>query len=183
MLAAQVLGSAHAHDGLVLAAVRALRDQLVAPQAIDAAVAARQLGRSQPRLAAARARRAFERDLSPFRRHGSGPSRVTAGAVLTAQPGDEEPIRMVAIRPRLQETGVAASGELSEGGAEVVGPHPAIAPEQRGDRLLVLADGDRAGCVDERAAGAQGAGGLGEDRILRSGEAGDQLWRLPPPGI
>src|SRR3954463_8359122 len=55
VLAEHVLGGAHADDRLVLAAVGALRDQLVAPQAVDAPVAAGELGRAKPRLAAARA--------------------------------------------------------------------------------------------------------------------------------
>ena len=45
----------HAHDRRVLTAVRAHRGELVAVQAVDAAVAAGQVGRPQPRLAAVRA--------------------------------------------------------------------------------------------------------------------------------
>src|SRR4051812_45192341 len=43
MLAEQVLVGAHANDGLMLAAVRALRYELVAPQAVHAAVATGEL--------------------------------------------------------------------------------------------------------------------------------------------
>ena len=46
---------AHPDDRLVLAAVGALGDELVAPQAVDAPVATRKLGRPQPGLAASRA--------------------------------------------------------------------------------------------------------------------------------
>ena len=70
MLAEHVLGGAHADDRLVLAAVRAVRDQLIAPQAVDAAKAAGQLSRAQPRLTATRANRALKRSSSPFRGHG-----------------------------------------------------------------------------------------------------------------
>jgi hypothetical protein len=57
MLAEQILGRAHPGDRLVLAAVGALRDQLVAAQAVHAAVAPGKLGRTQPGLAASRAGR------------------------------------------------------------------------------------------------------------------------------
>ena len=58
MLADHVRGTAHPHDCLVLAAVRALRDELVALEAEDAAEAAGKRCRPQPRLAAARTARA-----------------------------------------------------------------------------------------------------------------------------
>src|SRR6478609_11751381 len=60
MLAEHVLRGAHPDDRLVLAAVGTLRDELVAPQAVDAAIAAGKLSRAQPRLAAAGAARALE---------------------------------------------------------------------------------------------------------------------------
>ena len=62
-LAAQVAVGAHPRDRLVVAAARALGDELVALQAVDAAEAAGQLGRPQPRLAAARTGRALEHGL------------------------------------------------------------------------------------------------------------------------
>src|SRR3954453_22018351 len=60
VLATHVLGGAHPDDRLMLAGPRTLRDELVTAQAVDAAVAARELGRPKPRLAAARARRTGE---------------------------------------------------------------------------------------------------------------------------
>src|SRR5262245_51027347 len=53
VLAPHVLGSAHAADGLMLAAVRTLRDELEAAQTVHADEAARKLCRAQPRLTAA----------------------------------------------------------------------------------------------------------------------------------
>src|SRR3954451_10660508 len=61
VLAAQVLVGAHPGDRLMLATVGALRDQLITSQGVDAAVAARQLRRAKPRLAATGAGRALER--------------------------------------------------------------------------------------------------------------------------
>ena len=63
MLAAQVLGGAHPDDRLMRPALGAPRDELVAPQAVDASVAARELGRAQPGLAASGTDRALERRL------------------------------------------------------------------------------------------------------------------------
>ena len=57
LLAAEILIDAHPDDRLMGAAAGALRDQLVALQAVDAAEASRQLGRAQPRLPASRAGR------------------------------------------------------------------------------------------------------------------------------
>src|ERR671914_306836 len=55
VLADHVLRVAHPRDRLVLAAVGALGDQLVAPKTVHAAIAARELRRPKPGLAAARA--------------------------------------------------------------------------------------------------------------------------------
>ena len=57
-----------------------------------------------------------------------------------------------------RKRGSRPSGELGVGGAEVVGPDRGVVAEQRREPLLVLAHGDRAGRVDERAPGAEGAG-------------------------
>ena len=102
----------HADDRLVLAAVRALRDELVAAQAVDAAVAARELGRAQPRLAAARAVRARPIALR---------ARRSAISPRAAVAGDEESGGRGRDRAQLEEAGVAARGELRMLGAEVVG--------------------------------------------------------------
>jgi hypothetical protein len=64
MLAEKVLGIGHPHDRLVLAAVRALRDELESMQAIDAAEAARELCGPQPGLAALRAIRPWQERLA-----------------------------------------------------------------------------------------------------------------------
>ena len=64
VLAHHVLGAAHAADRLVLAAVRALGDELEAAQAVDADEAPGQLRGAQPGLAAARAIRALQRALA-----------------------------------------------------------------------------------------------------------------------
>ena len=88
MLAEQVLGGAHADDCLVGAAVRALGGELVAPEAVDAAVSAGELSRAQPRLTAARTDRALERRLF-LRGRSHGDAIVAAGdvdAVLGAVP-------------------------------------------------------------------------------------------------
>src|ERR671922_2184008 len=69
MLAEEVLGGAHSNYRLVLPALRALRDQLVAAQAVDAPIPARKLGGPQPRLAAARAGRTLDRRASPLPAH------------------------------------------------------------------------------------------------------------------
>src|SRR6185312_12805686 len=58
VVAGEDRGARHAHDRGVLAAVGAHRRELVAAQAVDAAVAARHRRRAQPRLVAARALRA-----------------------------------------------------------------------------------------------------------------------------
>ena len=73
MLAEQVLGGAHPDDRLMLAAGRAMRDELVAAQAVDAAPASGKLGRPQPRLAAPGANRALERRRLPFLGHPVSP--------------------------------------------------------------------------------------------------------------
>ncbi len=73
MLAEHVLGGAHAGDRLMLAAVRTLRDQLVAAHAVDAAIAAGQLGWAQPGLTAAGADGALKRGPSAFRGHRLSP--------------------------------------------------------------------------------------------------------------
>src|SRR5215217_6191806 len=70
MLAEQILRSAHADNGLMSAAVRALGDELVALQAVHAAVPASELGGSKPWLAAAGAGRpAHLRSLSSTAGH------------------------------------------------------------------------------------------------------------------
>ena len=71
MLAEKVLGIRHPHDRLMLAAVRALRDELEPVQAKDAAKAPRELCGPQPGLAALRAIRPWQerlatRHLSPL---------------------------------------------------------------------------------------------------------------------
>jgi hypothetical protein len=53
VLALHVLGPAHPGDGLVLAAIRALGDELEALQAVDADEPPGELGGSQPGLTAA----------------------------------------------------------------------------------------------------------------------------------
>lgn len=67
VLAHHVLGAAHPADRLVLAAIGALGDQLVAMQAVDADETAGELGRPQPRLSATRA--------------GGAPKRAALGAL------------------------------------------------------------------------------------------------------
>src|SRR5688500_17199361 len=77
MLAEEVLVGAHADDGLVLATVLAGRDELVAAQAEDAAVAAGQLRRAQPGLAAPGTPRPRNRGFLPGLHQGS-PRRMRA---------------------------------------------------------------------------------------------------------
>ena len=155
-----VLG--HPHDRRVLAAVRAHRAQLEAVQAVHAAVAAGEVRRPQPRLVAGRADVA-EIDV---RRRSSRPP---------AQPRDEEPVRAVPVRECLLRTRARSDG-----------PRPGRRTAGRSSREVVVArpgscrstssfsaGRDRAGRVDEHAAGARRACGAGvEDRRLRAGQLG-----------
>ena len=84
LLAAQVLVDAHPHDRLVGAAAGALRDELVALQAVDAAEPAGQLRRAQPRLAAARAGR-------PREGRGLGSAEELIRAIVVARAGLSAP--------------------------------------------------------------------------------------------
>src|SRR5215204_1097501 len=108
MLAEQVLRRAHANDRLVLTAVAALRDELVAAQAVDAAIAAGQLRGPKPRLAATRAGGALQR-------------RVPGLHLRSLQLGDEEPVRVIAVGPYLQEPRIAPVGQLRRRPAEIDG--------------------------------------------------------------
>src|SRR5688500_8809198 len=82
MLALHVLGPAHPADGLVLAAVRALGDQLEALQAEDADEPPGQLGGAKPGLAAGGTNRAAERaSLVDLVRHLGRPPQATVAAL------------------------------------------------------------------------------------------------------
>src|SRR5215208_5702449 len=118
MLAEHVLGRAHPDDRLMLAAVRALRHELVAPQTVDAAVATCELRRPEPWLTAARTGGPLQRRVA--RRH-----------LPSLQPGDEEPVRAVPVGPDLKEPGVAGRRERRRRLSEVGGLRPA-----RGQELL-----------------------------------------------
>ena len=76
MLADHVLGTAEAHDRLVLAAVLARRCDLVALKAEHAAKPPREVGRAKPRLAATRAGRASGQ-LPLALSHGQRPYRAS----------------------------------------------------------------------------------------------------------
>lgn len=132
MLAEEVVVGAHPDDRLMLTAVGALRDKLVTVEAVDAAVAPRELGRAQPWFAAARAP-------GPRQRRLFGSHENTSGS--PAQPGNEEAARLVAVRPELEEAPVALAGERWVALAEVVGlERRSVAGFERGgDQVFVLA--------------------------------------------
>src|SRR5204863_5347770 len=176
------LGGAHAHDRLVLAAAAALGDQLVAPQAVDAPVAPRELRRAKPWLAASRTRRALERRAgSSIARHPSAPH-LCAGR-RSAKAGAEEAGRAVAIGPRLKEAGVGSGGQRRKARAEVIRQHARAPSQQSRHPLLVLARRDRAGGVDERAAIVERPRAAGEYPLLDRSEALDQLRRFAPASV
>jgi hypothetical protein len=112
MLAEHVLGRAHAHDRLMLAACRALRDEFVTPKAVDAAVATRQLRGPKPWLATARTcgtlqrrvagghyRRSSRAMKNPSVRSRSGLICRNLGSRGDASPGEPRPRSVASTRP------------------------------------------------------------------------------------
>ena len=135
-------GVRHAHDRRVLAAVRADRAQLEAVQAVHAAVAAR-AGSSGAATARGRTGR---------RRRG----RRRVAHASPSSLGDEEAVGAVAVRERLQER--AARSDASRAGASArrsSAAKSACAARKPSTTSLVLGGRDRAGRVDERAAGPE----------------------------
>src|SRR3954447_25977104 len=169
MLAEHVLSGAHPGDRLVLAAVRTLRDELVAPQAVDAPEATGQLRGPQPRLAAARAR-------------GPLQGRVSSLHLARLQPRDKEPLGAIAVGPRLQAPRVVARGELRRLGGQV-GRLETIRREELANDIPALLPRDRAGRIGVRLSRLHGFEGALGDRALHAGDAVDQLGRLAPAGI
>src|SRR3954447_21389608 len=139
-VALQVLGLAHPGDRPVLAAVRALRDQLEAAEAADAAQPSGQLGGPQPGLPAAGTGGAVE-DAATAE---SGLGRLAHRLIIPVQAGDEEAGGAIAVGAQLQAAGLGRRGQLRRQGAEFLEAQRRRLSrrrggEQRGDPLLVLA--------------------------------------------
>jgi hypothetical protein len=109
----------------MLAAVRADRDELEAVQAVDAAVASRQIRRAQPRLAAVRA---AGTELG-FRAHSALPP---------AERGDEEAVAALDMRQGKQVR-TPAAGHPERGGAlRSIGSSSGLRIEEGSDLALIL---------------------------------------------
>ena len=136
-------GVGHAHDRRVLAAVGAHGAELEAAAGSSRSGSGRELRRAQPRLMAGRA---------------DGP-RSTSGSVTSRAPpqaSDEEALRAVAVRQRLEVAGHTWMLPDGDRLAQVVRLESGVFGQERRHDALVLAGRDRAGRVDERAAGAHG---------------------------
>ena len=170
----------------------------------------RSCGRSSgARRSSGTARRA--RSAAGSRRSGSGPaagsgaatarrSRGTPGALQRRAPSEPPAIaqrlpprrsramKKPSVRSRSgrvwRKRGSRREREPGMARAEVVGAQRPIACSERGDPPLVLAHGDRAGRVDERARRApSAAAAAGQDRRLEPGQPLDQLGRLSPASV
>src|SRR4051794_8468998 len=100
-----------------------------------------------------------------------------------AQAGDEEPLRAVAMGQRLQVVGHSRMLPDRDLLAQVVRPELRMLGEEGGHDVLVLARRDRAGGVDERAAGPQRGGARAQDRGLGAREPLGLVGRLAPARV
>ena len=152
-------GARHPHDRRVLAAVGAHRHELVALQAVHAAVAA---GGGWWAAATARRSRAFgPRSTRPsvYRRVMRPTWAHTRGVSARAAAGDEEPVGPVAMGQLQARGAVRPTAEL----LQVLGLPSGMAREEPVDHALVLGRRDRAHRVDQRPAGPHRVGAGGED--------------------
>src|SRR6476620_10598966 len=119
---------------------------------------------------------------------GSSPESCLIALGRSRKPGDEEARGAVAVGPQLQAAALGGRREGRSQGAEIVelqrrGVTRLGSAQQRLDLVLVLAAGDRAGRVDEGAAGPQNRGGVAQQRALDLDQPADRLRRLAPAGV
>src|ERR1700761_4648439 len=198
-LAFHVGGVGHAGDRLVFAALGTLGDEFEAAEAVDAAQAAGELGRTQPGLAAVRARGPSQdvggagtglghRQIVAGRAAGVSPALTESSISFAGKAADEEAGGAVAVGAQLQRAWLVGRGKLRRQGAEIVQfERRRLAGcarfEQRRDPVLVLAPRDRAGRVDEGAARPQQLRRVEERLLLHRGDPLDDPRRFAPARV
>src|SRR4051794_4532801 len=116
-------------------------------------------------------------------RAGRGRPPDRSRGLAPAQPGDEEPLRAVAMGQRLEVSGHTRMLPDRQLLAQVVRLEVGVLGEKPGHDALVLARGDRARGVHERPAGAQRGGARAQDRGLGAREPLGLVGGLAPARV